>query len=62
MQILTKDSTITLYSEQFDEAYHCANDGALQETLHKHILPAFTLKKENKKLKVLDTASTVICP
>lgn len=54
MQILTKDSTITLYSEQFDEAYHCANDGALQETLHKHILPAFTLKKENKKLKVLD--------
>ena len=54
MQILTKDFTITLYSEQFDEAYHCANDGALQETLHKHILPALMLKKEKQKLKVLD--------
>ncbi|TLD83217.1 hypothetical protein LS70_005565 [Helicobacter sp. MIT 11-5569] len=54
MQILTKDASITLYNMGFDEAYHNVNDGALQETLHKHILPALALKKESQTLNVLD--------
>ncbi len=56
MQIITQDSTITLYSKEFDENYHSTSDGALKETLHKHILPAlemcWNLKKE--KICVLD--------
>ncbi|MCI5969028.1 MnmC family methyltransferase [Helicobacter sp.] len=51
MQILTKDASITLYSAYFNEAYHSINDGALQETLHKHILPAVALKLDSKKLE-----------
>ncbi|MBX7490241.1 MnmC family methyltransferase [Helicobacter turcicus] len=54
MQILTKDTSVTLYNAHFDEAYHNVNDGALQETLHKHILPVLYLKKEVKVLNVLD--------
>ncbi|TLD88703.1 MnmC family methyltransferase [Helicobacter sp. MIT 05-5294] len=54
MQILTQDSSITLYNEHFREAYHNANDGALQETLHKHILPALSLQTNMPYLSVLD--------
>lgn len=54
MQIFTKDSSITLYNTSFCEAYHNANDGALQETLHKHILPALSLKMQEPILSVLD--------
>ena len=54
MQILTKDASVTLYNASFNETYHNSNDGALQETLHKHILPAFALKKQQQHLKILD--------
>lgn len=54
MQILTKDSSVTLYNEQFREAYHSTKDGAFQETLHKHILPALALKFCEPILSVLD--------
>ncbi|WP_297813646.1 MnmC family methyltransferase [uncultured Helicobacter sp.] len=54
MQILTKDSSVTLYNTSFGEAYHSAKDGALQETLHKHILPALSLKMQEPILSVLD--------
>ncbi len=54
MQILTQDSSITLYNTHFCEAYHNAQDGALQETLDKHILPALTLQFKESCLSVLD--------
>ena len=54
MQIFTKDSSITLYDTHFCETYHNVNDGALQESLHKHILPALKLKSHQDKLKILD--------
>ncbi|WP_416860836.1 MnmC family methyltransferase [Helicobacter ganmani] len=54
MQIFTGDSSITLYNAQFDESYHNAKDGALQETLHKHILPALFLCAKEPILNVLD--------
>lgn len=54
MQILTQDSSITLYNRHFRESYHNANDGALQETLHKHILPALSLQFCEPYLSVLD--------
>lgn len=52
--ILTNDGTHTLHSLEFDESYHSTNDGALSETLHKHILPAFSLAGDKEKITILD--------
>ena len=51
----TGDGTFTAYSAQFDECYHSTRDGALQESLKKHIEPAFSLIDTSKKeLTILD--------
>ena len=52
-EMLTKDGTTTLYTAEFDEYYHNIKDGALQESLQKHIIPAFNLCKK-EKLTILD--------
>ena len=54
MEIPTKDTSITLYNAYFNEFYHNVNDGALRETLHKHIFPTLYLKNNFKALNVLD--------
>lgn len=53
-KVITKDGSQTLYSSEFDECYHSTNDGALNETLQKHIIPAFTLVPQKDKLVILD--------
>ena len=50
----TEDGSFTAYSKRFDEHYHSTKDGALNESLQKHILPAFRLKKDQKELHILD--------
>ncbi len=50
----TNDNTFTLYSAEFDECYHSTNDGALNESLNKHIIPAFDLLKQKDKITILD--------
>ena len=53
--VKTSDGSYTCYSKKFDECYHSIKDGALQESLKKHVEPAFLLigsKKE--KLTILD--------
>lgn len=52
--VTTKDGSQTLYSSEFDECYHSTNDGALNETLHKHVIPAFTLLSPKDKIVILD--------
>jgi len=52
--ITTKDGTKTLFSYEFDEAYHSDRDGALHESLNKHVIPALTLQKSKKNLVILD--------
>jgi len=52
--ILCEDGTNTLYSKEFDEPYHSTKDGALHESLEKHVKPAFSLKKNQEKLTILD--------
>lgn len=52
--ILTNDNTFTLYSTEFDECYHSTKDGALNESLNKHIIPAFSLLKQKGKITILD--------
>ncbi len=49
-----EDGTNTLFSVEFDEPYHSTKDGALHESLQKHVKPALTLSKEKKELAILD--------
>ena len=51
---VSADGSYTAYSAKYDEHYHSLKDGALNETLHKHVIPAFSLKKEKKELHILD--------
>ena len=52
--VKTKDGSFTLYSSEFDECYHSTNDGAFNESLYKHVIPAFSFFKEKDELKILD--------
>jgi tRNA U34 5-methylaminomethyl-2-thiouridine-forming methyltransferase MnmC len=48
------DGTKTLYSCEFDEAYHSSRDGALNESLQKHVIPALRLHQDKSTLHILD--------
>jgi tRNA U34 5-methylaminomethyl-2-thiouridine-forming methyltransferase MnmC len=51
--VKSNDGSNTKYSQQFDEHYHSTKDGALTETLQKHIIPAFShIKKDT--INILD--------
>ena len=52
--VLCEDGTNTLFSKEFDEPYHSTKDGALHESLEKHVKPSFSIKKEQAKLTILD--------
>jgi len=51
---LSEDGSYTAYSKEYDEHYHSTKDGALHESLTKHVNPAFSIKKENTELNILD--------
>ena len=56
----TADGSLTLYSNEYKQAYHSVRDGALSESLYKHIIPAFTLLEhyiqdsKTKQISILD--------
>ncbi len=52
--VLCEDGTRTLFSKEFDESYHSTKDGALHESLQKHVKPALTLTENKKELTILD--------
>ena len=52
--ILCEDGTHTLYSKEFDEPYHSTKDGALHESLEKHVKPALALKSAKESVTILD--------
>jgi len=52
--VLCEDGTRTLFSKEFDEPYHSTKDGALHESLQKHVKPALRLTEKKKKLTILD--------
>ena len=52
--IMTQDGTKTLFSCEFNEAYHSTKDGALHESLEKHVKPALFFQKDKKSLVILD--------
>jgi tRNA U34 5-methylaminomethyl-2-thiouridine-forming methyltransferase MnmC len=52
--VKSNDGTNTAYSSQYDEHYHSLNDGALNETLNKHIIPSFEYIKNKYEVNILD--------
>lgn len=52
--VQSDDGSFTAYSAQFDEHYHSTKDGALTESLQKHVIPALTLQEDKTSLMILD--------
>ena len=52
--VATKDGSNTLFSKLYNQHYHNPDDGAINETLSKHIIPAFTFHKDKDELTILD--------
>jgi len=51
---LSDDGSYTAYSKEYDEHYHSTKDGALHESLTKHILPAYKHLSQKDEITVLD--------
>ena len=51
---LSGDGSYTAYSKEYAEHYHSTKDGALHESLVKHVIPALELKKDLPEINILD--------
>ena len=52
--IKTKDGSNTLFSEFYNQHYHNPDDGAINESLSKHIIPTLFFHQNNLKKKELN--------
>lgn len=52
--VSTSDGSCTLFSERYGEHYHSVRCGAFQESLYKHVRPAFSQQKQKSHMKILD--------
>jgi len=50
----SEDGSYTAYSELFQEHYHSTRDGALNESLYKHVIPAFKHHADKAEVTILD--------
>jgi len=51
---LSEDGSFTAYSKEYEEHYHSTKDGALYESLVKHVIPTFKFKATQEKITILD--------
>ncbi len=51
---LSEDGSYTAYSKEYDEHYHSTRDGALKESLLKHVEPALKFKQNKEEVYILD--------
>jgi len=52
--VLSEDGSYTAYSKEYDEHYHSTRDGALHESLHKHVQAAFKTQQHKQEINILD--------
>jgi tRNA U34 5-methylaminomethyl-2-thiouridine-forming methyltransferase MnmC len=52
--VLSDDGSYTAYSKEYGEHYHSTKDGALHESLVKHVVPAFKIKQNQEEINILD--------
>ena len=50
----TKDGSNTLFSTTYNQHYHNVDDGAIQEALYKHVIPALSYHAHKTHLNILD--------
>ncbi|MFA6138579.1 MAG: MnmC family methyltransferase [Sulfurimonas sp.] len=51
---LSEDGSFTAYSKEYNEHYHSTKDGALHESLVKHVIPAFKIMQHKDEINILD--------
>lgn len=54
MIVPTKDGSHTLFSTHYNQHYHNVDDGAIQEALYKHVIPALSFHSNKTHLRILD--------
>jgi len=52
--VLSDDGSYTAFSKEYNEHYHSTKDGALNESLLKHVNPAFKIKSAQSEINILD--------
>ena len=52
--VQSEDGSFTAYSTAFDEHYHSTRDGALHESLSKHVIPALRYHQNRDEITILD--------
>jgi tRNA U34 5-methylaminomethyl-2-thiouridine-forming methyltransferase MnmC len=52
--VKTKDGSNTLFSHKYGQHYHNPDDGAIEESLSKHIIPCLEFHRSKKELNILD--------
>jgi hypothetical protein len=52
--VKSDDGSYTAYSSEYGEHYHSTKDGALNESLKKHIEPVFAIHHDKEHLKIID--------
>lgn len=52
--VKTFDGSNTLFSEKYNQHFHDLKTGAIQESLTKHVIPAFEFHKNKSHLRILD--------
>ncbi|MGB5964482.1 MAG: MnmC family methyltransferase [Sulfurimonadaceae bacterium] len=52
--VQSEDGSFTAFSSAFQEHYHSTKDGALHESLYKHVIPAFEHHKDKDEVTILD--------
>lgn len=51
--VKTSDGSISAYNDKYEDYYHSKKDGAILETLYKHLIPSFSATIKNP-LRILD--------
>ncbi len=54
MMVQSEDGSFTAFSSEFQEHYHSTRDGALHESLCKHVIPAFEHHTDKDEITILD--------
>lgn len=52
--VKSEDDSYTAFSVEYDEHYHSTRDGALKESLYKHVIPAFSTQQHKDEIMILD--------
>ena len=52
--VKSEDGSFTAYSSEYGEHYHSTRDGALNETLYKHVIPALLHVSDREEITILD--------